>query len=391
MALFPLRYGVLWAVLALILAAARDLRRALLYTLILLYVCGYVSLCFEHRHGFHLAFVSPLLLCILCNSAWIWLRLRAASAPSDSQNDRPAAVPPWFARSNVVRATVAYAGVLVAVLVIPHGLAIAYQYVHVGAMYEKYRAAQLTPLLTTQVELEDNVLFRLSPDDPLMKGSLSSDLVDDYLMVRLNGHDDEIGMAYEGALRDETFCYSYDVYVRSKAHGDKEAVCDYFFPVYMPGACQTSMGHWARFAGVILPKEQACRFMGLYRVNNREDFRLFLHMSIPRDRAAFSRLQTFDATAGKCVISSRRLSSSLGKRVEEGVKMEAAGDRNVAIALYRQILAQDNQNLYAWAALREALAHSNSRDAVGALDEEIAAIAPNFSACLQGGDRRKSR
>ena len=312
------RFGPFCAGLVLLLVSVRSTWSAFLMLLFLLYFCGYVSLQCEFRHAFHLSFVPFWIVGFLLN-------LVVALGRSTSR-ERIRASLPGRGTPCVGRMALFAAGAAL-MLLPPLWIARLIQGRTVDAMLKTYAEAPLAPIATEQESLGEWVLFRIAPTPrpkPLQEvfGGLAyawllshcmppgpftamaflSTPVKDLPSASFAYHARcwYLAADFAPSERNRFFVLKYTsampylndftqlMEIRAVAPGSRNV--RHFFPVYEVFMNDTRN----KFLGIVLPREAAGDFRGLYAVNRPQDFPLLLNVSLPDPLENTANYETID-------------------------------------------------------------------------------------------------
>lgn len=335
-------YGLYTAAAAILLLAAWNLPLAILIFGIFLYITATISLEFEYRHGFHLAFASlalPLLAISLTlrGAVLFFRRLRRGEA-------RRALVAP---AKGLLR-MLAFLITIALLLGIPLGGAWLWQRTHVGDLLLDYQAATLQPVQTQTIDYGDTVLFRVLepvalPDPPPAHAAFR----DAYLVAELDAAVTEVGLAYDRGTPGSEIAGDIPVTSFIPPHNRVRL----FFPVY--NIDKVDGFPWMQFSGIVLPKAMAAHFHGLYRVTNEQDFPLFLVAAVPEKPGDFQRCQQPGLTPVPPTHGRYRLVGALDIPIRQAENLHAQGKTAEAIQQLQSLLAMDPRNQNAVVALAQ--------------------------------------
>ncbi len=290
------RWGLLYAMLALAVLGAYDLRAALVAAFALLYFGGYTSLLFQYRHAFHLAFMSWWAAAFLLAATGRWLRqlYRRLRGRDNGKT--------FSARAAAAR--IARAGTLVAVaaaaLVLPLIAARAWQDAQVDRMVRACADAPLEPLETIRESADGRVMI-LPAQRP--KGLVDSESMPpleaswEYLAVEVDtgGKLIPITVEYDKRVFGNNFTHTFNVEPPSDGTG---GTVKFFFPVYEVSAIPPPEGKltiyngpvpWqrGRFLGISVAAQDAGCVKTLCRVTDTAPMSLLPYLWLPPDTAAF--------------------------------------------------------------------------------------------------------
>ncbi len=273
-------FGRFYAVAALLLIAVRNFRWALFAFCALLYFGGYPSLQFLPRHAFHLSFLSfwaPAFL--LCQGLSGVLTLR------DSERRRRAwallrSPRRWWGRGLGSALGFAF---LALILVFPPMLLLrGYQDRQVHA-YTRAIAAADTERLEVKATSESEHgpvrwkpegLFAGRPAEEVARGTAT-----EYLCVLLGGDAATVPVQVSySAANAAASDFSMVVYVPVRTSRGGE-LSRFYFPVYH--AFEESQFRGRSFQGVLISRQHAPRFKGLYRVKDLAPFPVLPVLTLP--------------------------------------------------------------------------------------------------------------
>ncbi len=290
------RYGPIYALLAVLLIAGRDLRIALSVVILVFYICGYPALQFQQRHVFQFGFVALWFPGFLLDRALhALLSLRHAEARAKIRSWRPAAVLPPLGRMAVVVVA------LVAFLGAPWYGAQALQRRNVHALVEQHRHADLERVETERTDEGGRVWFRpvkRLPSLNVPEDTPGWEVPGEYLVAVFEppAKGCVIWIEY-----DSRWCaddYSQMMHVADAGPGDQGPL-EYFFAVYdtaaeVPSGINAFEAIRKPFVGIGMQNDIAPKFKGLYRVRNAAEFPLWLYMTLPSDLRSFRDHEAFE-------------------------------------------------------------------------------------------------
>ncbi len=360
-------FGAIYALAALGLLAARDLRRGLLALFLLLWFCGYTTLQYNSRHYFHLAFIALWPLGFILDRS-----LRQAFEFVRQCVRRRAIEFPASAWKAGFRNAALFLALVAMGLSLPLYAARLYQRYSVGRLIQTCGAATLAPVETVPLYMEDSVLFRAKGWRrflPAKSFSRGREVETSYLMAEFEGpQPGRIEVRYDSADRDGSIASAFLIDpVGDAAQGRIR----YFFPVY-----EVAGERWTRFAGVAIAKEDASRFLGLSSVIDLGAFSLLPNLSLPTRPEDMSTHQSYSWNGLE--ILRRPWYYNREERfgeVQEARRRMQSGAPADAVEIYRGVLAQDPFNADALLGIADGLAAQQDRDAaVKAYRDAIAAI-----------------
>ncbi len=265
-------YGAWFALVALAGVSMVNWRLA---TAMLAFVCffaGYTSAQFSFRHAFYLEFAPLFFAAFVADRS---VRIAAGFA-----RRRRAGVAAGFDAGRGLFQATAW---LVCVVVSLWGvLAVAgmWQDVAVDRLVNGIMGAEKVPVAHREGRWDDRVLF--SPD--LSDGC--SECQNAQVLEGFRTTVYAVRIAAGPGEPEMSLCYDvgdsfHDFSKTLKSTLASGAPCDlwYCFPVFEPTLCSL----WSRFVGVSLPKEQADRFRGFFRVQDPEDLDLLMSTVIPEN------------------------------------------------------------------------------------------------------------
>ena len=286
------RFGILYAVLALLLISAHRVHLAVGTLIFVLYACGYVSLQFEYRHGFHFTFLPFWIMGFLFSTF---------STLAFQKIYKKAPNVPW--KPALMKAVLT--GILaLPLLFLPLWLLRSYQARELSPMIDAGRDLALKPVQVRREEHFGWTRFALhSPtaaaETIVAAGAYSSDQQSLWGCLAILLDDDR----KSGHTRTRYFAIVFDalpagsplllVYTTpipwnnftqlvTIANEEEEAtVGKYLFPVYelfMHNHGKRARNH---FTGIALPSSLADRFSGLYEVENFSEQQFLMHLTYP--------------------------------------------------------------------------------------------------------------
>ncbi len=264
-ALFLRAAGPVFAVLALLAAAAVSFRASIALLFFGLYFCGYVSLDNEWRHTFHLTFVA------------FWVAGFVAQCVLVSVARTFAGTSEWNAWA---RRAVLFAVFATLFLTVPWQFARILQRHAVDAVLRDYAAAPRTQVQTAAKPMREWTLFQLEGGD---LGDASRTSVPGAAHPQ-NGPsvpDGTVGALWEShcTLYAAHFADGRDGRVVMTKYCSKGTAPDYTQLLRVAGDSASSGDAWfffptydgpeVRFEGIALPGEDADHFLGLYRIGEK--------------------------------------------------------------------------------------------------------------------------
>ena len=337
------RYGPVYALFAFLVLAAGNLRTACLVLFMLFYFCGYLTLQFSLRHCFHAGFIGLWFPGFLLDQGvrgilrTVWRRVKPGGA-------RVAPRLPWGTWIRRALVFVLIAGIVVSA---PFYAAWLWQSHTVGKIFEACASADLETIEVESVPLnEDQVMIRLRNWPvflPAWSRGQELDLQSDYVaaVFARPGTPACFWVRYETHTSGADFSHA----VNSEPTGTMDGgTLRYFFPVYE----WSTPEEWTRFAGVVLPKERAKEFLGLYRVRNIGDFRLLLNISLPEQKGGGRKhevLQWPPERGGVPGCIQDPIEAELQARIQSAGQRAANGDVDGAIGIYQAELPGRPENL----------------------------------------------
>ena len=149
---------------------------------------------------------------------------------------------------------------------------------------------------------------------------------------------------------------------------------DYYFAVHLTNTC----ADWNRFAGLLLPDNQADRFEGFYEIQAPEELGGLFEMSIPENAEAFLPAQGLLIPWPWNFPDTHAPGSPLYHFQEDGPikQLLNGGDYDAAIAESRVMLERRPDSVQFTTLLVEALLLKNDTDAAFQLIDELLAIYP---------------
>ncbi len=263
-------YGAWFALIALVCLSAVNWRLATTVLLFVLFFGGYTSGQFSGRHVFHLAFAPFFFVAFLAD--WT-LRISCRGLLGRISLGGGGAIRVLGGR---IAQAGAWAACMFALLYLPLQAAAMVQRVQVDRMMDKVRQAEKDPVGCRESRWDDRVLLTPDVSDGCAGCQNEGLLVDFrttfYAAAFAAGPDTpDVELCYEA----EDFSHPATIAL------GPGAPCGvlYCFPVFEPTQCTG----WIRFAGLAVPKEQADRFKGFYRIRTPESLDLPVNLVIPDD------------------------------------------------------------------------------------------------------------
>ena len=379
------RFGLGYALAALMLIGCHSLHLGLMVLFLSFYFFGYITLQFQFRHCFHLAFVAIWIVAFLVDKV-----LMAACQVSDATRRREIwslLVSPrrwWGAR---VRRALAFGGIAIVLILGPLYVARAWQQRQVDGLVARYRTADLEPLGSGERPVEDWVLFYPKGRAPVEQNGWQ--FCDGYVAADFEASTQPRAFLIQYETETGVHDFSHTVSMAPTSTTDAGIVrC--FFPTY---ECTIASGYdtmgwrrgtasmgWSRFAGVALPAKHAEAFKGFYRVADSEVFPLWLHFSLPPEPALLKRHQTLPVHRAGCGSPPppMAIGSSPWGGSDYGRFLTATGRPEEAIGVYEKALASDPMNVELLVNLGAALEANGEVGAAVETYNKAAAAAPDF-------------
>ncbi len=286
------RWGLLYAVVALAVIGARDLRAALAAACALLYFGGYTSLLFQYRHAFHLAFMPWWAVAFLLAAAGrgFLILVRHLRGPKAGQvlSRRDVA-------AGIIRAC-ALVPVAALALVLPLCAARAWQHAQVARMVKACSDAPMEPVETIREPAGGRVTIRPVRRLPGLEDSESKPPMEaswEYLAVEVDtrGKQVPVTVEYDRSVFGNDFTQT--IFVEPPS-GDGGGTVRYLFPVYEVSAVPPPEGRltihtgtipWrrGRFIGVSVAEEDAACVKAVYRATGSGSMSLLPYLWLPGD------------------------------------------------------------------------------------------------------------
>ncbi len=272
-------HGAWFALIALICVSAVNWRLATALLAFVLFFGGYTSGQFSFRHTFHLEFAPFFFGAFLVDRAarisfgTARKCLRMACRRNVAASEIKAGLR-LFGR--MVARAAAWSACILALLWIPLQAAALVQRVQVDRIADQVRQVEKEPVGHRESRWDDRVLLIPDVSDGCVGCQNAGSLVDfqprAYVAAFAAGPD----------TPDVEICYEADFF-STPAHIvlGPGAPCEvlYCFPVYDSTMCNS----WMRFSGLAVPKEQAARFKGFFRVSHPEALELPINLAVPAD------------------------------------------------------------------------------------------------------------
>jgi hypothetical protein len=262
--------GCVLPVLLVYALGAWDFRRGLATVAACAMLFGYVSIQFGHRHAFHLTLVPLWLLLYLATQ----LRLRRAGPDAWS----------FLLSRNAARQGGALLLLCALGLAVPWFVAGRIQHVRVGLLVQQYRTADTEPLPTAERALGDAwTLFapvtradaRATPYSPV-----NWPFCAEYLVARFEAAPEPMRVFVKYETDDSVADFTFDAVFRGEC--SRNGAIDFMVPILENPL--DDGGWWSRFGGIVLRKQDAGRFMGLYRIRSTDAFPFWSNYKIyPED------------------------------------------------------------------------------------------------------------
>ncbi len=281
-------FGPLYAALAVLVLALRRPRAGWLLLVLILYFGAYPSLQFFPRHYFHLTFFSLWCVVFLVCAGVRFLRGAAASLGGGTGEEAPAA-PAATVYVHKARRLVIFAGGAALLLCAPLYAARAYQYVKVQSVIDDLDNAPLArvPVYetaytgTATVEPASTMtLFRVKKKTDLSQVDAETNqpyIHTRYLVAFFAPQAHQVNMLVK--YTNETWAPGFTHSVPVEPHKPPGPV-KVFFPVHeFPEALSISLGA-NTFEGIVLPKENAAAFQGLYEVTDLSRYPMLLELTL---------------------------------------------------------------------------------------------------------------
>ncbi len=283
-------FGAVYVCSGLLLLAARSWRRGLFALLLVLYACGYVSLLFEFRHCFHIAFVPVWFALFVADKVLygLWLlRFPEARREAGAAVRSPSR---WWCPA--VRRAFVFAAVTLLVLLGGLYAARAWQHFAVGGMLARAEASTLAPVTTTVEDRGEWQVHRPTATIPGLGGVPAAEVSETptaYLVAEFAPSDRprQVWVRYRQGNIENDFSHFFEV--RPSPAGD-DGPMRYFFPVFevsvpLPRGPGRPVQEYARgaFEGLGVHRDDLADFRGLYQVDDLSRFPILPHLSLPSD------------------------------------------------------------------------------------------------------------
>lgn len=299
------RFGLFYAVLAILLISGHSLPLAFGLLVFILYVCGYVSLQCEFRHAFHLSFVPLWIIGFLLNCLAVTMfRLRKGFTPKTERWPKP-----------LVRMAV-FSLCASLLLFSPLYLLRFYQHFRVAPLVSDIVSSERIPVGVTEHAAIKWTRFLLNepnaPPQTKHLGSTETDLKSLYTILAAiirsakmeNGQASwqtrvryfALELAPDIPLKWLTLFYESPVPWNNfsqviRIHPPQTRCSSlYFFPVYELAMPEGNTIVRNRFTGFALPEEQASAFQGLYEIQDISRLHFLMHTFVPTDTELSNRL-----------------------------------------------------------------------------------------------------
>jgi len=292
-------FRFVYLAITLLLIAAWCPRAACIVLFLILYFCGTTSMQFQDRHCFHLTFIPLWLMGFTLNRAGYGLT--HAKQFYANWRSRDLAL-----RTPLLRMTV-FALAVSALIFIPVFAARAYQARTMGDLVSRCRNATLEPVPVESHPAQQDGYVLFSPTqwpeatlDAITQGKPVQDkhcIRTEYLVAEFEASSPLVTWGVDYAADTPPKHPQYSQWLSRPiqlALRDVEAPARVkcFFPIYEIPPVPGDDGGWMRFSGLMLRKDEAASFRGLYRVKNLDDFRLLPDLVIPEDNGHVQLFQT---------------------------------------------------------------------------------------------------
>lgn len=270
--------GLLFVLCGLLLVAATDMWLAWQILLMLCLFCGYTSLQFGLRHAFHTSFVPYWFGCFTLYHVFSFIRNRRRSGKT--LLNLSGAFP-------YVRRALLWLVISFLAFYVPLTAAKWVQHAQVAQLLDSYLSAPRVPiqhriirnwagktLIVPERRYSCRTCEPYPPFPPFRQRVLVARFKEspEPLNLDIDYEWSKPGVALGGPI------WSYT------SPGIPTNGVDVFFPVYQTVACD----EWSRFAGLIMPDEQADLFHGFEEVEDIGALKFLLILTVPRNREAFA-------------------------------------------------------------------------------------------------------
>lgn len=273
-------FGFVSLILSLLIIAANNPRQAWQLVLFLCFFCGYTSLQYSQRHAFHMSFVCYFFLafCFYHTINGMRTLLRQGSVK--------AALRLIFKYKRNYGVASVWLAITLLVFITPLEIARRWQAGTVNRIKDAYTNAERVPLAWKRNQWEENILF--VPDDNFP--CHDCEIVEGrqpwfrsrVLLARFKPGKTPLNptLVYEWDIPAPELSGKCTVHTRP---GVPTGYIDYYFVVHQTNSCV----EWSRFAGLLLPPEQADRLEGFYEVKQPETLGGLFCIAIPENEDAF--------------------------------------------------------------------------------------------------------
>ncbi len=270
--------GFLFVLCGLLFVAATDLWLAWQILLMLSLFCGYTSLQFGLRHAFHTSFVPYWFGCFTLYHAFAFIRRRKKGAGAPWKISGAA---PYVGRAMI------WLAVSFLAFYVPLMAARWVQRRQVDRLLDSYLSAPRTPIQhkmipnwTGKTRVAPERHYPCQPCDPYPPFPRFRQRV---LVARFKESPEPLALDIDYEWSKPGVALGGPVWSYTLPNVPTNGV-EIFFSVYETVACD----EWNRFAGLIMPDEQAELFLGFEEIEDISDLKFLLILTAPRNRDAFA-------------------------------------------------------------------------------------------------------
>ena len=273
------KFSFIFLIVSFLIIAAISPYKAWQLVLFLCFFCGYTSLQYSQRHAFHMSFTAYFFSAFALHHILSCVcRLLRRHSIAEVGN-----IVYGYRR----KCLMAFGWLVVTCLLffIPLKIAGILQERSVYRLSENYRQAPRKALTYRQARWEGNALFVPEDTFPCYDCKINKDAPwarTRVLMARFKSGDAILNpaVAYEWDIPGPELRGAGIVHTRE---GVSTGFIDYYFVVHLTDTC----AEWNRFAGLLLPDDQADRLEGLYEITDLQGLGGLFHITLPENMEAF--------------------------------------------------------------------------------------------------------
>jgi len=379
-------YGVLIACCVVLITAGNNLAAGAGLLFLLLYFGAYPSLQFTQRHFFHHAFIPYWFAgtFVACTARFIWTCRHPAVRRAWFETARPSA---WWSSPALRRITPLAATVLIAGAG-TYGAAAWRQHDAVAGLMARRAEAVLEPLPVSRRNLGSSEAVDLkTPLQPAAERLEYAQWQAHYLVAEFRDVDGPFPLWLRySATAPDTNDFSGPVTVIVKPKSGQTVDVRYFFPVYETyNWSGISLIQSSYFEGLVMTREAAGRFQGLFRVKNASAMGLWPYFAAPSDPDAAVYRQTLTAPhAHEGLLESIiRGPANPYVAVKEAITSYGAPAPGNTEEQFERVLAQRPESGELWYHFARFLQGSGQPERALEALERCVAVSPRFEAAYQ--------